>query len=151
MSSGWPAVSYAGWGATCDTLHAHAQVLGKLAARLAPPEPQLQAAFFAFAHPAPPAFAHASLSPAGARWDQTLGEYILDWDDVRAAPDPRAAAVEFARSAFRHACLVCGWDTGLAASAESWADHTLSASVACPCEPILSSWLCSGLRWPRGT
>src|SRR5215470_6202056 len=42
MSSGWPAVSYAGWSATCDTLHAHTQVLGKLAALLAPPEPQLQ-------------------------------------------------------------------------------------------------------------
>ena len=77
-----------------------------------------KAAFFAFAHPAPPAFAHASLSPAGARWEETLGEYVLDWDDVRAAPDPRAAAVEFARSAFRHACMVCGWDTGLAASGE---------------------------------
>jgi hypothetical protein len=77
-----------------------------------------RAAFFAFAHPAPPAFAHASLSPAGARWDPTLGEYILDWDDVRAAADPRAAALEFARSAFRHACLVCGWNTELADSAE---------------------------------
>src|SRR5262249_16600650 len=42
MSWGWPAVSYAGWSATCDTLHAHTQVLGKLAVRLAPPEPQLQ-------------------------------------------------------------------------------------------------------------
>jgi hypothetical protein len=29
-------------GATCDTLHAHTQVLGKLAVELAPPEPQLQ-------------------------------------------------------------------------------------------------------------
>jgi len=77
-----------------------------------------RAAFFAFAHPAPPDFAGASLSPPAARWDQTLGEYILDWDDVRAAADPRAAAVEFARSAFRHACLVCGWDAELAASAE---------------------------------
>ena len=77
-----------------------------------------KAAFFAFAHPAPPEFAAASLSPPAARWDQTLGEYILDWDDVRAAADPRAAAVEFARSAFRHACLVCGWNTELAASAE---------------------------------
>src|ERR1700716_3095814 len=28
--------------ATCDTLHAHTQVLGKLAVALAPPEPQLQ-------------------------------------------------------------------------------------------------------------
>jgi hypothetical protein len=33
---------YEQWRATCDTLHAHTQVLGKLAATLAPPEPQLQ-------------------------------------------------------------------------------------------------------------
>ena len=42
MSGKWPAVSYEQWRETCDTLHAHTQVLGKLAARLAPPEPQLQ-------------------------------------------------------------------------------------------------------------
>src|SRR5690349_13045310 len=42
MPSGWPARSYEDWRATCDTLHAHTQVLGKLAAKLAPPEPQLQ-------------------------------------------------------------------------------------------------------------
>ena len=40
--SGWPAASYEKWSETCDTLHGHSQVLGKLAARLAPPEPQLQ-------------------------------------------------------------------------------------------------------------
>src|SRR6266404_2591534 len=40
--STWPAVFYEQWRATCDTLHAHTQVLGKLAVRLAPPEPQLQ-------------------------------------------------------------------------------------------------------------
>jgi hypothetical protein len=77
-----------------------------------------KAAFFAYAYPAPPGFGRARLSPAGARWDETLGEYILDWDDVRAADDPRGAALQFARSAFRHACLVCGWDPELAASAE---------------------------------
>src|SRR3954451_21145120 len=32
---------YEAWSATCDTLHAHTQVLGKLAVALAPPEPQL--------------------------------------------------------------------------------------------------------------
>jgi hypothetical protein len=31
MSSGWPALSYERWSETCDTLHAHTQVLGKLA------------------------------------------------------------------------------------------------------------------------
>src|SRR5467141_2496565 len=42
MSSTWPALDYEAWSATCDTLHAHTQVLGKLAVALAPPEPQLQ-------------------------------------------------------------------------------------------------------------
>src|SRR6202046_4961659 len=42
MPSVWPAVSYEQWSPTCDTLHAHTQVLGKLAVRLAPPEPELQ-------------------------------------------------------------------------------------------------------------
>src|ERR1700749_3387293 len=44
MTSRWPAVSYSQWSATCDTLHAHTQVLGKLSVALAPPEPQLQQA-----------------------------------------------------------------------------------------------------------
>src|SRR5947209_5166234 len=38
----WPSLSYPEWSATCDTLHAHTQVLGKLAAAIAPPEPELQ-------------------------------------------------------------------------------------------------------------
>ena len=42
MTSPWPSLDYDAWSATCDTLHAHTQVLGKLAAELAPPEPQLQ-------------------------------------------------------------------------------------------------------------
>ena len=32
MPSQWPALDYEAWSATCDTLHAHTQVLGKLAA-----------------------------------------------------------------------------------------------------------------------
>src|SRR6476660_10092561 len=42
MPNEWPPLSYESWSATCDTLHAHTQVLGKLAVELAPPEPQLQ-------------------------------------------------------------------------------------------------------------
>ena len=77
-----------------------------------------KAAFYAYAHPAPEGFAGAILAPPLARWDGALGEYILDWDDVRSGPDPRAAALEFTRSAFRHACEACQWDMTLAASAE---------------------------------
>ena len=41
MTEQWPAISYDRWAATCDTLHAHTQLLGKLAVELAPPEPEL--------------------------------------------------------------------------------------------------------------
>jgi len=76
-----------------------------------------KAAFYAYAHPAPEGFPVATLSPDAARWEPSLGEFILDWDDVRSAPDPAAAALDFARSAFQHACLVCEWDPALPASA----------------------------------
>jgi hypothetical protein len=77
-----------------------------------------KAAFYAYAHPAPEGFANATLSPAAARWDATLGEFVLDWDDVRVSPDPYETAVDFARAAVRHACAVCGWEPGLSASVE---------------------------------
>ena len=75
-------------------------------------------AFYAYAHPAPEGFGGTALSPPAARWDAALGEYVLDWDDIRASPDPHAVALEFARSAFRHAGVACAWDQALAASAD---------------------------------
>jgi hypothetical protein len=75
-------------------------------------------AFYAYAHPAPERFAEGTLSPAAAHWQPDLGLFALDWDDVRTSSDPHALALEFARSAFRHACAVCGWDPTLSASAE---------------------------------
>lgn len=75
-------------------------------------------ALYAYAHPAPDEFASADIAPYAARWDSDLGEYLLDWEDVCAAPDPHAYALEFMRSAFRHTCMVCEWDPALPASAE---------------------------------
>jgi hypothetical protein len=50
-------VSYQRWRATCDTLHAHTQTLGKLCVALAPPEPQLQ---------------HAALRLTARGWETNL-------------------------------------------------------------------------------
>jgi hypothetical protein len=77
-----------------------------------------KAAFYAYAHPAPAGFASATLSPAAARWEAALGEYVLDWDDLRSSSNPHAVGLDFTRSAFRHACAVCDWDPALPASAE---------------------------------
>jgi len=77
-----------------------------------------RAAFYAYAHPAPDDFAAATLAPAAAHWDATLGEFILDWNDAVASADPFDAALAFARSAVLHACTVCAWDPKLAGSVE---------------------------------
>jgi hypothetical protein len=77
-----------------------------------------RAAFYAYAHPAPAGFGTVELSPSAAHWEASLGEYVLDWDDVRVSADPHATALDFARSAVLHACVVCGWDPALAGSIE---------------------------------
>jgi hypothetical protein len=77
-----------------------------------------KAAFYAYAHPRPEGFADATPSPAGARWEPGLGEYVLDWELACASPDPHQAGVEFAQSVFSHACMVSGWDPALAGSAQ---------------------------------
>jgi hypothetical protein len=77
-----------------------------------------RAAFFAYAYPAPEGLSDAKLSPDAAHWDAALGEFILDWDDIRELPDPHGAALEFARSVVRHGCKACDWHPQLAASAE---------------------------------
>jgi hypothetical protein len=74
-------------------------------------------AFYAYTHPAPDGFAGVELSP-GARWDDALGEYVLDWEAAGSSADPRRAILEFAQAAFRHTCTVCAWDDALLASAE---------------------------------
>jgi hypothetical protein len=78
-----------------------------------------RAAFYGYAHPAPAGYADARLDPPEARWDPDLGEFLLDWDDVRGARDPHRAALAFARSVVRHSCEACGWDPALAASLDA--------------------------------
>ena len=77
-----------------------------------------KAAFFGYAHPAPPGFSEGSVSPPAARWEAEMGLFMLDWDDVIPSPDPHAFALGFTRSVFLHSCRVCDWDPALAASGE---------------------------------
>jgi hypothetical protein len=76
------------------------------------------AAFYAYAYPVPESFSQATLTPAAARWEASLGEFVLDWDDVIASKDPHTTGLAFARSAFSYACAVCEWDPALVATAQ---------------------------------
>jgi hypothetical protein len=76
-----------------------------------------QAAFYAYAHPAPEGFGDTTLT-ADSHWEQEMGLFVLDWDTACASGDARASGLAFARAAFAHACAVCEWDPELAATAE---------------------------------
>jgi len=74
---------------------------------------------FGFAFPPPHGVETGSVSPSAAAWNSELGEYVLEWDDARAMPDPYSAAIDFGRSVIRHACAVCNWNPDLASSAQA--------------------------------
>ena len=77
-----------------------------------------KAAFYAYAYPAPPGYDAAGLESRAARWEPSLGEFVLDWDAVCEADDSFQAAWGFVSSVARHACTVCGWEPALTASVD---------------------------------
>jgi hypothetical protein len=66
--------------------------------------------FYSYAYPAPPGFAEAKVAPAAARFDAGLGEFILDYEAVRAAADPDVALLAFLQSTYEAAANLGGWD-----------------------------------------
>src|SRR5579871_6415329 len=68
------------------------------------------AAYYAYAYPAPEGFAAAPARPAEAFFSKELGEFILPYDAVRTAPDPRQALMEFLQSTYAAAANAAKWD-----------------------------------------
>jgi len=60
--------------------------------------------------PAPEGFAEARVRPAAASFSKELGEFILPYDAVRAAADPRAALMDFLQSTYDAAADLGKWD-----------------------------------------
>ena len=89
MSGAWPSVNYEQWSATCDTLHAHTQVLGKLAVALAPPERQLQHAALRLTvrgWETPPLPTPNGSGALGVTLDLRMHEVLIEHSDGRRRP-----------------------------------------------------------------
>lgn len=67
-------------------------------------------AFYAYAVPPPAGFDQAPVRPRTAGWNRTLGEFILMYDDVRLADDPRAVLRQFLDSTYDAAARLGNWD-----------------------------------------
>ncbi len=67
-------------------------------------------AFYSYAYPAPEGFASAPVSPRQAFFSNELGEYILPYDAVRTAGDPRTVLLAFLQSTYEAAASRGKWD-----------------------------------------
>lgn len=68
-------------------------------------------AFYSYAYPAPAGYEDAEVAPETAYFDKTLGEFLLPYDAVRLADDPRATLMAFLESTYRAAARLGKWDT----------------------------------------
>lgn len=67
-------------------------------------------AFYSYAAPEPPAFAERPVRPRAAFYHPQLKEFLLMYDDVRAAADPKATLLEFLQSTYEAAADLGKWD-----------------------------------------
>jgi len=69
-----------------------------------------EGAFYAYAYPEPAGYAEASGGPAGASYDRHLGEFVIPYESVAAAPDPDGVLTEFLSATYAAAADLGGWD-----------------------------------------
>lgn len=66
--------------------------------------------YYSYAYPEPPGFANAPVQPAAARYDGTLKEFVLPYDEVRSALSPEAVLLEFLQTTYEAAAMQGEWD-----------------------------------------
>jgi Family of unknown function (DUF5996) len=67
-------------------------------------------AFYSYAAPEPPGFAERRVLPQAAFYHPQMKEFLLMYDDVRAAASPKAALMEFLQSTYDAAADLGKWD-----------------------------------------
>ena len=74
------------------------------------PGPTGEGMYYSYCYPAPEGFNSATVRPADAHFDPTLGEFTLPYDAVRSAADPDGALLEFLQSTYEAAADRADWD-----------------------------------------
>ena len=69
-----------------------------------------KAAYYSYTAPAPEGLASAKLRPEQALYSTDMSEYLLLYDDVRNAPYPDAALMEFLQSTYEAGADLAKWD-----------------------------------------
>ena len=88
-----------------------------------PGPPGEEGVFYAYAYPEPSGYRDTVVAPAGARWDDDLGEFVLPYELVRTAGDPDALLLAFLQSTYEAAATTAGWDRDALERSNGARDH----------------------------
>ena len=67
-------------------------------------------AFYSYTAPAPEGLSTAKLRPAEAIYSTDMSEFLLLYDDVRTAPSPDLALMDFLQSTYEAGATLANWD-----------------------------------------
>jgi hypothetical protein len=71
-----------------------------------------QAAFYCYAYPQPAGFGEAVVTAPGAYYSKEIGEFLLPYDAVRQADQPRELLLQFLQETYEAAADLGHWDRG---------------------------------------
>ena len=66
--------------------------------------------FYSYAYPEPDGFRTAPVAPAAARFDETLGEFVLPYEEARRSAIPETELLAFLQSSYDAAANLAHWD-----------------------------------------
>ena len=66
--------------------------------------------FYAYAAPEPNGFRSTAIRPAQAGYNNKLNEFLLPYDAVRTASDPRGMLLDFLQSTYEAGAIAGNWD-----------------------------------------
>ena len=69
-----------------------------------------QPSFYSYAAPEPAGFRTAKVAPSATYYNEPLGGFYLNYDDVRTSPDPEKALLDYCRSTYAAAADFGEWD-----------------------------------------
>ena len=67
-------------------------------------------AFYSYTAPEPPGLSEAPVRPSKAFYSSSMKEFILLYDDMRSAPSPEEALMEFLQSTYEAGAKLAKWD-----------------------------------------
>lgn len=66
--------------------------------------------YYAYIYPNSPDFQNQQIQPSTAYWNESMGEFMLNYEDVRTSANPSETLLSFLQSSYDAACKVADWD-----------------------------------------